>query len=83
MIILSSDSIELILYFRSFSFMEFSSCPHREIENDVYNAKLYIFEVCFEKDMGGFGSSRSKNFTKNRVGELKVCKIGTPESSIR
>ena len=55
MIIWSSDSTELILCFRSFSFVGFSSCPHREVENDVCNANSYTFEAFVDKDMGGFG----------------------------
>ena len=56
MIVWSSDSTELILSFRSFSFIGFSSYPHREVENDVYNANSYTFEACFDKDIGGFSS---------------------------
>ena len=56
MIVWSSDSIELVLYFRSFSFIGFSSYTHREVKNDVYNANFYTFKACFDKDKGGFGS---------------------------
>ena len=31
----------------------------------------------------GLVEKRSKNFYENAVGELKVCKIETPQSSIR
>ena len=56
MIVWFLDSTELVLYFRSFSFVGFSSCPHREVKNDTCNANLYTFEACFDKDVGGFGS---------------------------
>ena len=56
MIVWSLDSTELILCFRSFSFVGFSSFPHREAENDACNANSYTFEACFDKDVGGFGS---------------------------
>ena len=55
MIVWSSDLTELVLCFRRFSFVGFSSCPHREVENDACNANSYTFEACFDKDMGGFG----------------------------
>ena len=56
MIIWSSDSIELVLYSQSFSFIGFTSCPRREVENDVCNKNSYTFEAYFDKDVGGFGS---------------------------
>ena len=64
------------MYFQSFSFVGFSNCPIQEVENIVYNANSYTFEACFDKDVGRFSSSQSKNPTKNVVGEPKVFKLG-------
>ena len=36
--------------------MGFSSCPRREVENDVCSANSYTFEAYFDKDVGGFSS---------------------------
>ena len=54
MIIWSSDLTKLVLCFRNFSFVEFSSCPRREVENNTCNTNSYTFEACFDKDVGGF-----------------------------
>ena len=76
MIIWSSYLTELVWCSRSFSIIGFSSCPYREVENDMYNANSYTFEACFDKDVGEFGSSWSKNPMKNAMGEPRVCKLG-------
>ena len=56
MIIWSSDSTKIVLYFKSFSFVGFLSCPRREVENDMQDVNSYTFEACFDTDEGEFGS---------------------------